>query len=75
MECTDDGGVREVGSVEGDRAGDEDDVDEDGADDSLLAALLRFLLALLSSSSPRLRFSLSFWPPPLCEEGSGCDCM
>ena len=70
MEWTDVGGVRDVGSADGDTAGDEPDDAEEGADDSLLLALFLFLLSLLSSSSLRLRFSPSLAP---CEDGSGWD--
>lgn len=62
--------MREVGRVDGDTAGDEDEEVDDGADDSLLLPLFLFLLSLLSSSSLRLRFSPSL---PLCKEGSGWD--
>ena len=65
--------MRELGSAEGDTAGDDDDDDDEGAEESLLLllllALFLFLLDLPSSSSPRLRFSPSLLP--LYVDGNG----
>ena len=70
MEWTEVGGEMDACVVLGDRAGEGEVDDEDGADVSLLLLLLRFLLDRPSSSSPLLRFSPS---PALSELGGGWD--